>query len=102
MWWQTLDSNQNALVGYETGSIALISLTDGRFLGSCSISEPVRELYLCQDKEIKAASLLVSFTKAQHCFVLIIVFFFIHFVMLSYYKTAIPIFLIYIIAKTVN
>lgn len=60
VWWQTLDSNQNALVGYETGAIALISLTDGRFLGSCSISEPVKELYLCQDKEIKAASLLVS------------------------------------------
>lgn len=60
MWWQTLDSNQNALVGYETGSIALISLTDGRFLGSCSISEPVRELHLCQDKEVKTASLLVS------------------------------------------
>lgn len=60
VWWQTLDSNQNALVGYESGAIALISLTDGRFLGSCSISEPVKELYLCQDKEIKAASLLVS------------------------------------------
>lgn len=48
LWWQTLDSNQNALVGFENGAIVLISLTDGRYLGSCSITETVQDLFLCR------------------------------------------------------
>lgn len=60
VWWQTLDCNQNALVGYENGDIALVSLTDGRCLGCCSIPEPVSRLYLCQDNTLETVSLLVS------------------------------------------
>lgn len=60
VWWQTLDSNQNALVGFESGAIVLVSLTDGRCLGACSITEPVKLLYLCQDNSLETVSLLVS------------------------------------------
>jgi hypothetical protein len=61
VWWQTLDSNQNALVGYESGAIALVSLTDGRCLGCCAISEAVTRLSLCQDNTLDSVSLLVLF-----------------------------------------
>lgn len=60
VWWQTLESNQNALVGYENGAIALISLTDGRCLGCCAISEGIVRLALCQDNKLDSVSLLVS------------------------------------------
>lgn len=60
VWWQTLDCNQNALVGFENGTIVLISLTDGRCLGSCSITESVTQLCLCQDNSLETVSLLVS------------------------------------------
>lgn len=60
VWWQTLECNQNALVGHENGSIGLISLTDGRCLGSCSVNEAVTHLYLCQDNSLDSVSLLVS------------------------------------------
>ncbi|KAJ8961051.1 hypothetical protein NQ314_005981 [Rhamnusium bicolor] len=60
VWWQTLDCNQNALVGFENGTIVLISLTDGRCLGSTSITEPIRQLCLCQDNSLETVSLLVS------------------------------------------
>lgn len=61
VWWQTLDCNQNALVGYESGAIALVSLTDGRCLGCCAISEAVTRLSLCQDNTLDSVSLLVVF-----------------------------------------
>lgn len=51
VWWQTLDCNQNALVGYENGSIGLVSLTDGRCLGVCSINEAVVQLNLCHNPD---------------------------------------------------
>lgn len=60
IWWQTLDCNQNALVGFENGSIVLISLTDGRCLGSCSITESVKGLNICHDNNLETVSLLVS------------------------------------------
>lgn len=61
IWWQTSDSNQNALVGYENSKIALISLTDGRCLSTCCISEPITHLHLCQDYSLDSVCLLVSF-----------------------------------------
>lgn len=61
IWWQTSDSNQNALVGYENSKIALISLTDGRCLNCCGIGEPIKEMILCQDASIDCVSLLVRF-----------------------------------------
>lgn len=59
VWWQTLDCNQNALVGFENGAIVVISLTDGRCLGSCTISEAVSELTLYQENGSDIVSLLV-------------------------------------------
>lgn len=59
VWWQTLDCNQNALVGYESGEIALISLTDGRCLGNTAITESVTDLVLCQDNGSDTVFLLV-------------------------------------------
>ncbi|XP_025828979.1 uncharacterized protein LOC112904044 [Agrilus planipennis] len=67
VWWQTLDCNQNALVGYENGAIGLISLTDGRCLGVCSVSEDISKLYLCQDNSLDCVSLLVSCIKPIMC-----------------------------------
>lgn len=60
VWWQTLECNQNALVGYESGEIALISLTDGRCLGNTSIPESVVAMILCQDNTLDVVCLLVS------------------------------------------
>nr|XP_015840194.1 PREDICTED: uncharacterized protein LOC103312885 [Tribolium castaneum] len=65
VWWQTLDCNQNALVGYESGAIALISLTDGRCLGCCAISEAVTRLSLCQDNTLDSVSLLINGESGQ-------------------------------------
>ncbi|XP_060528037.1 uncharacterized protein LOC132703033 [Cylas formicarius] len=65
VWWQTLDCNQNALVGYENGAIVLFSLTDGRCLGTCSIPEPVKKLFLCQDNTLETVSLLIN-SKDDH------------------------------------
>jgi hypothetical protein len=65
VWWQTLDSNQNALVGYESGAIALVSLTDGRCLGCCAISEAVTRLSLCQDNTLDSVSLLINGESGQ-------------------------------------
>lgn len=60
VWWQTLDCNQNALVGYDDGAIGLISLTDGRCLATCNVGDSVVRLYLCQDNSLDCVSLLVS------------------------------------------
>lgn len=60
VWWQTLDSNQNALLGYENGAIVLISLTDGRCLGMCSVNEAVKELYMCHDDNFESIFLLIT------------------------------------------
>ncbi|CAH1985984.1 unnamed protein product [Acanthoscelides obtectus] len=65
IWWQTFDCNQNALVGFENGNIVLISLTDGRCLGSCSIGEPVKLLCLCQDNSLETVSLLINAESGQ-------------------------------------
>uniref|UniRef100_A0A1Y1KHK1 RCC1-like domain-containing protein n=1 Tax=Photinus pyralis TaxID=7054 RepID=A0A1Y1KHK1_PHOPY len=65
VWWQTLDCNQNALVGYEDGVIALISLTDGRCLATCNISDVVIRLYLCQDNSLDCVSLLINGESGQ-------------------------------------
>lgn len=62
VWWQTLDCNQNALVAYENGEIALISLTDGRCLGNTAVAESVTALQLCQDNTLDVICLLVSCT----------------------------------------
>lgn len=65
IWWQTLDCNQNALVGFENGSIVLISLTDGRCLGSCSITESVKGLNICHDNNLETVSLLINGVSGQ-------------------------------------
>ncbi|XP_018572762.1 uncharacterized protein LOC108912084 isoform X2 [Anoplophora glabripennis] len=65
VWWQTLDCNQNALVGFENGTIVLISLTDGRCLGSCNITESVTQLCLCQDNSLETVSLLINGVSGQ-------------------------------------
>nr|XP_023021233.1 uncharacterized protein LOC111509680 isoform X1 [Leptinotarsa decemlineata] len=65
VWWQTLDCNQNALVGFENGAIVLVSLTDGRCLGSCTISEAVKYLSMCQDNSLDTVSLLINAVSGQ-------------------------------------
>nr|XP_022917889.1 uncharacterized protein LOC111427131 [Onthophagus taurus] len=65
IWWQTLECNQNALIGYENGSIGLISLTDGRCLGYCTISEPVIQLIICQDNSQDTVALLINANSGQ-------------------------------------
>ncbi|CAG9819004.1 unnamed protein product [Phaedon cochleariae] len=65
VWWQTLDCNQNAIVGFENGAVVLISLTDGRCLGSCSIPEAVDHLHLCQDNSLEIISLLINAVSGQ-------------------------------------
>ncbi|XP_017773369.1 PREDICTED: uncharacterized protein LOC108560363 [Nicrophorus vespilloides] len=65
IWWQTLDCNQNALVGYENGNIALISLTDGRCIGVCSVTDSVRQLYVCQDNSLDSIFLLINGESGQ-------------------------------------
>ncbi|KAF7273866.1 hypothetical protein GWI33_013444 [Rhynchophorus ferrugineus] len=60
IWWQTLECNQNALVGFDCGNIVLVSLTDGRVLGGCTIPEPVKKLHLCLDNIKEVVSLLVT------------------------------------------
>lgn len=60
VWWQTLDSNQNALIGYENGVIALISLTDGGFISSCTVNQTITELNLRHDNNLDACFVLVS------------------------------------------
>ncbi|KAK5645426.1 hypothetical protein RI129_006726 [Pyrocoelia pectoralis] len=65
VWWQTLDCNQNALVGYEDGIIALVSLTDGRCLATCNIGDAVTRLYLCQDNSLDCVSLLINGESGQ-------------------------------------
>lgn len=60
VWWQTLDSNQNALVGYENGRIDVISLTDGRCLGSSRMPTGVASLQLFNYNAFKEVLLLVS------------------------------------------
>ncbi|KAF5298189.1 hypothetical protein FQA39_LY02613 [Lamprigera yunnana] len=60
VWWQTLDSNQNALVGYQDGTIALISLTDGRCLGTCNVGDSIIKLHLCQAINLDCVSLLIN------------------------------------------
>ncbi|KAJ8917788.1 hypothetical protein NQ315_010694 [Exocentrus adspersus] len=65
VWWQTLDCNQNALVGFENGAIVLISLTDGRCLGTCFITESVARLCLCQDNSLETVSLLINGVSGQ-------------------------------------
>ncbi|XP_028138515.1 uncharacterized protein LOC114332924 [Diabrotica virgifera virgifera] len=65
IWWQTLDCNQNALVGFENGIIVLISLTDGRCLGSCTIGEIVDSLNICHDNNLEIISLLINGASGQ-------------------------------------
>lgn len=60
-----MDCNQNALVGYENGIIALISLTDGRCLATCSINEAIKEMYLYQDNNMDAIFLLINGESGQ-------------------------------------
>ncbi|XP_044753583.1 uncharacterized protein LOC123312995 [Coccinella septempunctata] len=60
VWWQTLDSNQNALVGYENGVIVLISLTDGRLISTCTVNETITELNLRHDNNLDACFLLIN------------------------------------------
>lgn len=60
VWWQTLDCNQNALVGYKDGSIGLISLTDGRCLATCNVGDAISKLFLCQDNSLDCVFLLVN------------------------------------------
>lgn len=43
-WWQTLDSNQNAVVGHCDGTLTAVSLTDGRWLASWQVEESVARL----------------------------------------------------------
>lgn len=59
VWWQTLESNQNALIGFDTGQILVVSLTDGRVLGGCHVTEPVVKLYISVDNVKDIVSLLV-------------------------------------------
>ncbi|KAF5306974.1 hypothetical protein FQR65_LT07196 [Abscondita terminalis] len=65
VWWQTLDCNQNALIGYEDGTIVLICLTDGRCLATCKISDSITKLYLCQDNSLDCVSLLINGKSGQ-------------------------------------
>ncbi|XP_057652123.1 uncharacterized protein LOC130891409 isoform X2 [Diorhabda carinulata] len=65
IWWQTLDWNQNALVGFENGTIVLISLTDGRCLGSCNISEAVEALNICHENNSETICLLINGVSGQ-------------------------------------
>ncbi|KAK4876051.1 hypothetical protein RN001_012473 [Aquatica leii] len=65
VWWQTLDCNQNALIGYEDGTISLICLTDGRCLATCKISDSITKLYLCQDNSLDCVSLLINGESGQ-------------------------------------
>ncbi|KAH1017237.1 hypothetical protein HUJ05_007910 [Dendroctonus ponderosae] len=60
VWWQTLESNQNALIGFDTGQILVVSLTDGRVLGGCHVTEPVVKLYISVDNVKDIVSLLIS------------------------------------------
>lgn len=63
IWWQTLDSNQNAVIGHEDGSISFVSLTDGQNIGLCNIASPVQSLNICQDNHLDSVTLLVSIHK---------------------------------------
>lgn len=60
LWWQTIECNQNALIGYESGELALISLTDGRCVGNTAIAEHIVEMVLCKDNGMELVCLLVS------------------------------------------
>ncbi|KAL1494566.1 hypothetical protein ABEB36_010144 [Hypothenemus hampei] len=60
VWWQTLDCNQNALVGFNYGKILLVSLTDGKVLGECHIRDGVTKLHICFDEVKETISLLVN------------------------------------------
>ncbi|XP_050304400.1 uncharacterized protein LOC126741961 [Anthonomus grandis grandis] len=60
VWWQTLECNQNALIGFQTGKILLVSLTDGRVLGECNIPEAIRGLNVCIDNVKESVSLLIN------------------------------------------
>lgn len=75
IWWQTIDCNQNALVSYDSGEIALISLTDGRCVGNTAINESVVEMVMCQDNSMDIVCLLVSLKylkKNVYCLVLLL------------------------------
>ncbi|XP_045473518.1 uncharacterized protein LOC123679961 [Harmonia axyridis] len=65
VWWQTLDSNQNALIGYENGTIVLISLTDGQFISTCTVYEAITELNLRHDNNLDACFLLINGISGQ-------------------------------------
>lgn len=60
VWWQTLDCNQNAIIGHEDGHVSFVSLTDGQNLGVCNISESVAQLNICHDNSLDCVTLLVS------------------------------------------
>lgn len=62
IWWQTLDCNQNAILGHEDGTISFVSLTDGQNIGACNVSSPVKHLHICQDNNLDAVTLLVIST----------------------------------------
>lgn len=77
VWWQTLDCNQNALIGFENGNISLISLTDGRCFGSCAITETILQLNLFHDNSLDAVSLMVRIFPHnffQYCYFFMISF----------------------------
>lgn len=60
IWWQTLDCNQNAIVGHEDGNISFVSLTDGQNIGVCGVCEPIDTLHICHDNNLDSVTLLVS------------------------------------------
>ncbi|GLV44383.1 claret [Carabus blaptoides fortunei] len=65
IWWQTLDCNQNAIVGHDDGSISFVSLTDGQNIGVCAIANPVKSLHICQDNSLDTVTLLITNSIAQ-------------------------------------
>ncbi|XP_066245482.1 uncharacterized protein ca [Euwallacea similis] len=60
VWWQTLECNQNALIGFDSGKILLVSLTDGRVLGGCDVPEAINKLHICLDSVKESVSLLIN------------------------------------------
>lgn len=65
IWWQTLDSNQNAIIGHDDGSISFVSLTDGQNIGLCNIASPVQSLNICQDNHLDSVTLLITNSSRQ-------------------------------------
>lgn len=65
IWWQTLECNQNAIIGYDTGELCFVSLTDGQVIGTTQITGPVTSLNICQDNSLDAVTLLITSESKQ-------------------------------------